>query len=312
MPIRTIFCILELEMYSLGLKIHHNGIRMRKQKLLNQIIECLEIEAENRKYADINPATVQKFMQLKKSAPAKTTKPDVSPDPIPVRPAPATSYSAKSAEPVPKTHPVAKSDSPLRPVAAPELDRLSMDELFGTVANCTLCELHQTRTNTVFGDGNRKAELMFIGEGPGRDEDEQGLPFVGRAGQLLTKMINAMQFSREEVYIANIVKCRPPENRNPSDEEAAKCLPYLNRQIDLIHPKVIVLLGAVPLKYLLGLTGITRIRGTWYEYRGIKVMPTLHPAYLLRNPPAKKEACEDLQKVMQVFGRKPAPADKKV
>ena len=182
-----------------------------------------------------------------------------------------------------------------------------MDELAVKAGECALCGLHKTRNKSVFGDGDRKAELMFIGEGPGKDEDEQGIPFVGRAGQLLTKMINAMQFTREEVYIANIVKCRPPENRNPSDEEAEKCLPYLNRQIDIIRPKVIVLLGAVPLKYLLGLTGITKIRGTWYEYRGIKIMPTLHPAYLLRNPLAKKEAWEDLQKVMKFFGKKPAP-----
>jgi DNA polymerase len=185
-----------------------------------------------------------------------------------------------------------------------------MDELTVKAAECTLCGLHKTRNKSVFGDGSRHAELMFIGEGPGRDEDEQGLPFVGRAGQLLTKMIIAMQFTREEVYIANIVKCRPPENRNPTDEEAEKCLPYLNRQIDIIRPKVIVLLGAVPLKYLLGLTGITKIRGTWYEYRGIKIMPTLHPAYLLRNPPAKKEAWEDLRKVMKFFGKKPAPSSK--
>ena len=145
---------------------------------------------------------------------------------------------------------------------------------------------------------------MFIGEGPGADEDAQGIPFVGRAGELLTKMIKAMTFDRSEVYIANIVKCRPPENRNPSDEEAEVCIPFLKRQIELVNPKVIVLLGAVPLKYLMGKTGISRMRGTWMEYKGIQVMPTYHPAYLLRNPGAKKDVWQDLQEVMSVLGRR--------
>ena len=116
-------------------------------------------------------------------------------------------------------------------------------------------------------------------------------------------MINAMQFERREVYIANIVKCRPPDNRNPEQDEAELCIPYLKRQIELVNPKVIVLLGAVPLRYILGKVGITKLHGVWHEYNGIKVMPTLHPAYLLRNPPAKKEAWDDLQKVMKVFGK---------
>lgn len=281
---------------------------MQKQNLLNQIVECLEIESENYAYADVNPAVLQKFMQLKKAEPARFAKPEVkkTPEPTGRTPFPASTPTANFAKTKDNVNPVS-TENALKPVERFELDKMPMDEVAVKVAECTLCELHKTRTNTVFGDGNRKTELMFIGEGPGKDEDEQGLPFVGKAGQLLTKMINAMQFTREEVYIANIVKCRPPDNRNPSDEEAEKCLPYLNRQIDIIHPKVIVLLGAVPLKYLLGLTGITKIRGTWYEYRGIKVMPTLHPAYLLRNPAAKKEAWEDLQKVMKFFGKKPAP-----
>lgn len=283
---------------------------MPKQSLLSQIIECLETESEIYAYADVNPAVLQKFMQLKKddtsnysrlpekrtSESVKKTSEPVSSTPVP---APVANFAKSASNTV-------SPENALKPSERPELGEMQMDELAAKAAECTLCELHKTRNRSVFGDGNRKAELMFIGEGPGRDEDEQGLPFVGRAGQLLTKMINAMQFSREEVYIANIVKCRPPDNRNPTDVEAEKCLPYLNRQIDIIHPKVIVLLGAVPLKYLLGLTGITRIRGTWYEYRGIKIMPTLHPAYLLRNPSAKKEAWEDLQKVMNFFGKKPA------
>lgn len=284
---------------------------MRKQTLLNQIIQCLEIESENYAYAEVNPDVLQKFMQLKKTVPATSANPQANKAPTPVRQAPSATPSA--AANYSRTRETANTIPPVnapKPTERPEVGGMQMDELAAVAAECTLCGLHRTRTNSVFGDGNRKAELMFIGEGPGRDEDEQGLPFVGKAGQLLTKMINAMQFTREEVYIANIVKCRPPENRNPSDEEAAKCLPYLNRQIDIINPKVIVLLGAIPLKYLLGLTGITRIRGTWYEYRGIKVMPTLHPAYLLRNPSAKKEAWDDLQKVMNFFGKKPAPKRK--
>lgn len=192
-----------------------------------------------------------------------------------------------------------------------DICEMGFDELRSRVNSCTLCKLHSTRTNTVFADGNESAKLMFIGEGPGRDEDEQGLPFVGRAGQLLTRMINAMQFDRKEVYIANIVKCRPPDNRNPEPEEANVCMPYLTRQIELVKPKVIVLLGAVPTLYMLGKTGITKLRGHWDEYMGIKVMPTLHPAYLLRNPAAKKDAWEDLQIVMKEFGKKHIPPAKK-
>jgi DNA polymerase len=279
---------------------------MPKQSLLSRIIECLETESEIYAYADVNPSVLQKFMQLKKNESANFARPAVKKAPEPVRQSPVSAPPANFAKAKSLPNPVSPENA-LKPSERPELEKMQMDELAVKAAECTLCELHRTRNKSVFGDGNRKAELMFIGEGPGRDEDEQGIPFVGRAGQLLTKMINAMQFTREEVYIANIVKCRPPDNRNPTDVEAEKCLPYLNRQIDIIHPKVIVLLGAVPLKYLLGLTGITKIRGTWYEYRGIKIMPTLHPAYLLRNPSAKKEAWEDLQKVMKYFGKKPAP-----
>ena len=160
----------------------------------------------------------------------------------------------------------------------------------------------------VFADGNPHAELMFIGEGPGADEDATGIPFVGRAGELLSRMIAAMTFDRAtETCIANIVKCRPPGNRNPSDEEAAACMPYLKRQIAMVHPKVIVLLGAVPLLYLFNLKGIMKLRGRWLDYDGIRVMPTYHPAFLLRNPPAKKDAWADLQAVMAEFGRKPVP-----
>ncbi|MBM3860356.1 MAG: uracil-DNA glycosylase [Verrucomicrobia bacterium] len=170
---------------------------------------------------------------------------------------------------------------------------------------CRKCaELARTRRNVVFGVGNPQAELMFIGEAPGADEDAQGEPFVGRAGQLLTKIIEAMGMKREEVYIANVLKCRPPENRTPLPDETANCLPYLQRQIEMIRPKVIVALGATALRALLDIQiGITKMRGNWYAYHDIPIMPTFHPAYLLRNPPAKKEVWQDMKTVLAKLGR---------
>jgi len=180
----------------------------------------------------------------------------------------------------------------------------TLEELSETVKTCALCELGKHRQNAVFGEGDPHAELMFIGEGPGADEDRQGRPFVGSAGQLLDKMISAMQFRREEVYIANVVKCRPPDNRTPTPEEACHCVGYLVRQIELVQPKVIVLLGATAAHFLLDRPeGITRLRGRWLEYRGIPVMPTYHPAYLLRQESAKRDAWHDLQLVMAKFGK---------
>ena len=164
---------------------------------------------------------------------------------------------------------------------------------------CKKCELHKTRGNIVFGTGSTSADLMFVGEGPGAEEDKQGIPFVGRSGQLLTKMIEAMGHTRETIYIANIVKCRPPENRNPFEDESATCIPFLYRQIEYIKPKVIVCLGSVAAQNLLKTKlGISKIRGEFVELNGVKVMPTFHPAYLLRNGKMKKPCWEDLQKVM--------------
>ena len=188
---------------------------------------------------------------------------------------------------------------------------MDWEELERCVSCCTKCPLCRNRKNTVFGQGNRNARLMFIGEGPGAEEDNQGLAFVGEAGQLLTKMISAMQFTREEVYIGNIVKCRPPGNRNPEEGEVEKCIAYIQRQIELVNPEVIVLLGAVPLKAIFGITtGITRNRGKFLKYNGkIPVMPTFHPAFLLRNNGAKREVWEDLQCVMKLLGK--TPVDKR-
>jgi len=182
----------------------------------------------------------------------------------------------------------------------------SLERIRADIGDCKRCRLCERRTNIVFGDGNGKAELVFIGEGPGHDEDVQGLPFVGRAGKLLTQMIEAMGLQRRDVYICNVVKCRPPENRAPEKDEIAICSPFLLRQLDVIQPKVIVCLGAVALKALLGAErGITHLRGQWLEYRGTRLMPTYHPAYLLRNPSAKSDVWKDLQKVMNVLGLPP-------
>jgi DNA polymerase len=180
------------------------------------------------------------------------------------------------------------------------LERIRQD-----LGECTRCRLHTTRNKIVFGAGNEHAELVFVGEGPGRDEDMQGLPFVGRAGKLLTQMIEAMGLTRDQVYIANVVKCRPPENRKPEEDESATCSPFLYRQIDAIAPKAIVCLGLTAAQSLLKTKdSIGKIRGQWLDYRGTKLMVTYHPAYLLRNPPAKREVWDDLQKVMALLGLK--------
>lgn len=172
------------------------------------------------------------------------------------------------------------------------------------VSGCVLCELHRTRKNTVFGVGNENADLMLIGEAPGADEDAQGEPFVGRAGKLLDSMLEAIGLSRERVFIANILKCRPPNNENPTPEQAEKCRPYLDRQIELIRPQVILALGAVAAHNLLEVdTPIGRLRGTVHEMSrsGIPVIPTYHPAYLLRRPQGKAQALEDLLLLCKVL-----------
>ncbi len=181
------------------------------------------------------------------------------------------------------------------------LQTQSLEELRAAIGDCRRCKLCSGRTNLVFGVGNPHAALMFVGEGPGRDEDLQGEPFVGRAGQLLTDIITkGMGLKREDVYIANVVKCRPPENRNPEPDEVAACEPFLKKQIDLIRPKIIVGLGKFAVQTLLqSKAPITKLRGNWHSYHGIKLMPTFHPAYLLRNPADKKLVWEDIKKVIK-------------
>ena len=194
---------------------------------------------------------------------------------------------------------------------------LTLTEIREEIGDCTRCKLHtQGRKQIVFGVGNPNADLMFVGEAPGADEDVQGVPFVGRAGQLLTKMIEAMGFKRDEVYIANVIKCRPPENRNPDPDEVATCEPFLFKQIETIQPRVIVALGSFAAKTLLKTQDpISRLRGRVYAYHGAKLIPTFHPSFLLRSPNQKKYAWEDLKRALTEMGRVPpgaaaaAPAD---
>ncbi len=179
----------------------------------------------------------------------------------------------------------------------------TLEDLRAAIGDCRRCKLSSGRTNLVFGVGNPRARVMFVGEGPGRDEDLQGIPFVGRAGQLLTDIITkGMGLKREDVYIANVVKCRPPENRNPEPDEVASCEPFLKKQVDLVRPKIIVALGKFAVQCLLqSKQPITRLRGQWHEYQGIRLMPTFHPAYLLRNPGDKKLVWEDIKKVIEAL-----------
>lgn len=191
---------------------------------------------------------------------------------------------------------MARWDAPLVP--GPE----SLETVRAALGDCRRCPLCERRRHIVFGAGNPNAQLVFVGEGPGRDEDRQGEPFVGAAGELLTRIIQAINLSREQVYIANIVKCRPPGNRNPAPEEIATCLPFLERQIAAVKPRFIVALGGVAAQTLLGRTEpISRLRGRFHDYHGIQLLPTYHPAYLLRNPGAKRDVWTDMQMLMKVY-----------
>ncbi|WP_407659940.1 uracil-DNA glycosylase [Hyalangium gracile] len=263
---------------------------------------------------------------------APAPAPSVAPAPTPAPP--AMTGTARSAIPaaVPNTPPAPRAPSAepsSRPAAsassgmlidvpqqAPpypgplpgvvEGERPTLDQIRRELGDCRRCKLCTGRKNIVFGVGNPRAELVFVGEGPGEQEDLQGVPFVGPAGELLTKMIQAMGFSRDQVYICNVVKCRPPGNRNPEPDEISACEPFLRSQLLALQPKVIVALGKFAAQTLLrDSTPITRLRGNWREYQGVKLMPTFHPAYLLRSPHEKKKAWEDLQQVMKIFGKQP-------
>jgi uracil-DNA glycosylase len=194
---------------------------------------------------------------------------------------------------------------PAAPVPAQAAGRKAASSLAGVreeLGECTRCPLHRTRKTIVFGEGSPKARLVFVGEAPGEEEDNQGRPFVGRAGQLLTKIIGAMGLQREDVYICNILKCRPPGNRNPKDDEIAACEPFLVKQLEALNPEVICALGTFAAKTLLRTDiPISAMRGKFHDYHGRRLMPTYHPAYLLRNPDAKKLVWEDVQKIMKIL-----------
>lgn len=214
--------------------------------------------------------------------------------------------AAAAADPAAATMPAPDAGADVAADPAPSLSGALVDGagrlrvIRDEIGDCTRCKLHSGRTNLVFGVGNPEARLMFVGEGPGADEDEQGEPFVGRAGQLLTQIIKAMGFAREEVYIANVVKCRPPGNRNPEPDEIAQCVPFLHAQIAAIRPSVIVALGKFAAQTLLQTeTPISRLRGHFHRVGEADVMPTFHPSYLLRNPAAKREVWEDMKMVMK-------------
>ena len=191
-----------------------------------------------------------------------------------------------------------------RPSLAHSPSPVSLQAIRSELGDCRRCKLHPYRTQIVFGIGNPQAKLVFIGEAPGRDEDLQGEPFVGQAGQLLNKIIQAIQLRREEVYIANIIKCRPPENRNPEPDEIAACEPFLIKQLQVVRPRLICALGAFAAQTLLKTEErISHLRGNFHEYQGIPLMPTYHPAYLLRNPGRKRDVWEDMKRIKKEYDR---------
>jgi uracil-DNA glycosylase family 4 len=227
-------------------------------------------------------------------------------------PVPAAPRAAAPEHPVPQTQPQPDTlFGDLRP-APITIGRSSetFEDIWADIGDCTRCPLYQGRTNIVHTEGNQRARLMFVGEAPGADEDDQARPFVGRAGKLLTKIIEAIGFKREDVLIGNVNRCRPPANRPPTPEEAAMCKPFLLREIAAVQPEVIVVLGNTAMRNLLDIKqGITRVRGQFQDYHGVKVMPTFHPAYLLRDPSRKKETWEDLKKVRDYLDATPRRAN---
>jgi DNA polymerase len=208
-------------------------------------------------------------------------------------------WRAREGDPAPTPAPAPEEEAVREDAVAGGPSGESLEDVRADLADCTRCKLHGLgRRQIVFGVGNPDADLMFVGEAPGRDEDIQGFPFVGRAGQLLTKIIEAIDLKREEVYIANVIKCRPPENRNPEPDEVGSCEPFLFRQIDAVRPKVIVALGSFAVHTLLQSDApISRLRGKVYDYRGAKLVPTFHPAFLLRSPDRKRDTWEDMKTV---------------
>lgn len=257
---------------------------MQREQIIDYVVDTLE------RWTREGTHWMPKPSARTTTTPTETiTAPPVAKEAAPKK----TEYAAIAGDPVPAAN-----------AAGPTND--SIAKITTDLHDCQRCKLSKGRTNIVIGRGNPKAELMFIGEAPGRDEDIQGQPFVGRAGKLLDKIIAAMGFDREEIYIANIVKCRPPENRAPEPDEIKSCSPFLKRQIDIINPKVICTLGGYAAQTLLTTEErISTLRGQFRELNGRPVMPTYHPAFLLRNPEMKKFVWEDVQKICKRLGREP-------
>jgi uracil-DNA glycosylase len=254
--------------------------------------EFREIVAEVRAHLEYQRALGVKSIE---APPFDVQKPIVQPA--------ALSLPKEKSAAAPSASPVVKETA--KTLASVEAGQpVTLESIREEIGDCTRCKLHKGRNSIVYGEGDPKAAIVFVGEGPGFDEDQQGRPFVGAAGQLLTDIIEkGMKIKRVEVYICNIVKCRPPNNRNPEPDEVEACIGFVRKQITAINPRVIVTLGNVPTQNLLNTKqGITRIRGTWQEYHGIPVMPTFHPSYLLRSPGEKKKVWEDIQLVMKNLG----------
>jgi uracil-DNA glycosylase len=282
------------------------------EQLLDATIQHLQdLKGQGIRFLPVAAETLAslKSMEASQRAPVRTVAAPASPRLAPVAPPPAP-VSASAGAPVQESL-LAPASSVPAVVLDPQAKAAAMKELRERALVCQKCpNLASARKNVVFGVGDINAALMFVGEAPGADEDAQGEPFVGAAGQLLTRIIQTMGLSRETVYIGNILKCRPDTpgqssgNRKPTPEEMKTCIPYLHEQIDLIQPKVIVGLGATAIEGLIGKTGITRLRGQWHTYRGIPLMPTFHPSYLLRNQALseKRRVWEDMLQVMERLG----------
>jgi uracil-DNA glycosylase family 4 len=263
---------------------------VRSERVISASVSVVEYSETVETFA-VSESSVEESPAFEDTLPRTSRKPVLPPAPAFQVPAPP-----KIVLPAPKSGLFDASEK----ISGDSLLKIRDD-----IGDCTRCKLHKGRNKIVFADGNPKAKLIFVGEGPGRDEDMQGLPFVGRAGKLLTSMIEAMGLQRQDVYICNVVKCRPPENRLPEPDEIKTCSPFLLRQLEVVDPKVIVALGACAAQTLLQTTrGISHFRGQWQEFRGRKLMATYHPAYLLRNPPAKADVWKDLQMVMAELGLK--------
>ena len=279
---------------------------MKPDPTANELIELLKLSREYTRYfAELGVETIALSSD---PLPSESSRPMPAPSPMEsfARRAPSVSEIRQSAmKPSVSDPPTAASL--FGEMAAPQFQSAeSMEDVWRDIGDCTRCGLCEGRTQVVNTFGNHKARLMFVGEAPGADEDAQGKPFVGRAGQLLTKIIEAIGMKREDVLIGNVNRCRPPGNRQPTLEEAAICRPFLFREIAAVQPDVIVVMGNTALRNLLEVReGITRVRGKFQDFRGIKVMPTFHPAYLLRDPSKKRETWEDLKKVRDYLDNLP-------